>query len=103
MQLSGDRIQLHFTTQNLPTVACTLNCGRLDDGSPIHSWSESLPFGEEWDVSASPEQFYANEDYWQVLSLWGGGFRIFFQPDFVMGFTNQDITWLDRYFDGDDD
>lgn len=56
------------------------------------------PFGETWDVMVSNKELYLHEDHWQASFLWGGGFRIFFHPDYVRRFASGDVTWHDEFY-----
>jgi hypothetical protein len=61
------------------------------------------PFGDAWNVSASKGEFYLDEDHWQVTFLFGGGIRVFFQPEYVARFLSRDVSWIDEYYDDGED
>lgn len=83
---------------------CHLRFWRAPGDEPIEERLAAPPFGETWDVMVSNKEFYLDEDHWQASFLWGGGFRIFFQPDYVKRFATGDVAWLDDFYsDGDDD
>jgi hypothetical protein len=77
---------------------CRLRFFRTPHDDPIEKVLEEAPFGNEWQVMVSNKEFYLKNDHWQALFLWGGGFRIFFQPAFVDRFLRGDVAWLDEYY-----
>jgi hypothetical protein len=81
---------------------CRLRFFRTPGDDPIEKVLEEAPFGNEWQVEVSNKEFFQEEDYGQASFLWGGGFRIFFEPSFVSRFLNGDVRWLDEFY-GDDD
>jgi hypothetical protein len=81
---------------------CRLRFFRAPGDDPIEKALEEAPFGYEWGVEVSNKEFFLEDDHWQASFLWGGGFRIFFQPSFVSRFLTGDVTWLDEFY-GDDD
>jgi hypothetical protein len=85
---------------------CRLRFLRTPDDGPIEEVLEQAPFGNEWQVEVSDQEFFLDDDHWQASFLWGGGFRIFFQPSFVSRFLSGDVSWLDEFYaddiDGDD-
>jgi hypothetical protein len=85
------------------TFMCGLRFIRTLGDDPIETVLEDAPFGTAWDVEVSNEEFLLEEDQWQASFLWGGGFRIFFQPSFVNRFLNGDVTWLDAFYADDDE
>ena len=91
-----------FEVCRSPQLSCQLRLFREVDESRVESWSESAVFGERWEVSVGLDQFWPEDDYWQVLFLWGGGFRVFFNPTLIERFAQHDVSWLDEIFDGDD-
>jgi hypothetical protein len=72
-----------------------------DPPGPIKEVLTEPPFGEEWDVGVSAKEFFPDKDFWQACFLWGSGFRVFFQPEYIARFQNGDLTWLAEYY-GDD-
>lgn len=83
---------------------CHLRFWRETGDDPIEERLAEPPFGETWDVMVSNTEFYLDEDHWQASFLWGGGFRVFFQPDYVERFASGDVSWLDEFYgDGDDE
>jgi hypothetical protein len=83
---------------------CRLRFIRTPGDDPIEQVLDEAPFGNEWQVEVSNQEFFLKDDHWQALFVWGGGFRIFFQPAFVGRFLNGDVTWLDEFYaDGDAD
>ena len=64
---------------------------------------EDAPFGNTWGVMASYKEFFLEDDFWQACFLWGGGFRIFFQPSFVNRFLTGDLVWIDEFYGDDTD
>jgi hypothetical protein len=91
-----------FEVCRSPQLSCQLRLFRKGDESRVESWSESAVFGERWEVSVGLDQFWPEDDYWQALFLWGGGFRVFFKPALIERFTQRDVSWLDEIFDEDD-
>ncbi len=81
---------------------CRLRLFRTPGDDPIEEILEQAPFGNEWRVEVSNQEFFLQEDHWQASFLWGGGFRILFQPSLVSRFLRGDVTWLDEFY-GDDD
>lgn len=78
---------------------CRLRSFREADDDPIKCVLERSPFGNTWDIKVSQGEFFLNDDHWQAAFLWGGGFRVFFQPSFVSRFLSGDVGWLEEYFD----
>jgi hypothetical protein len=81
---------------------CRLRFFRTPGDDHIETVLEEAPFGNEWRAEVSNNEFFPEDDHWQASFLWGGGFRIFFQPSFVSRFLRGDVTWLHEFY-GDDD
>lgn len=86
-----------------PGLSCELNVIRMQNEDAVKSWSNSPVFGTCWDLSVSLNEFHYEEDYWQASFLWGGGFRVFFHPTFIERFLQRDVTWLEEYFNSEDE
>ena len=84
------------------TFMCRLRFIQMPGDDPIEEILEESPLGDEWEVGVSNQEFYLEDDHWQASFLWGGGFRIFFQPSFVSRFLSGDVIWLDEFYDGED-
>ena len=82
---------------------CRLRFLRTPDGDPVEAVLQEPPFGETWDVMVSNREFFLENDHWQASFLWGGGFRVFFQPSFVRRFLTGDLRWLDEYYNDSED
>jgi hypothetical protein len=85
------------------SFCCHLRCSLKSGDDPIEERLAEPPFGENWDVMVSNNEFYLDEDHWQASFLWGGGFRIFFQPDYVKRFASGDVTWLGEFYSDSDE
>jgi hypothetical protein len=98
---NADRITAAFRL--MPgAFMCRLRLFRTPGEDPIATVLDEAPFGNVWQVEVSNKEFFLEDDHWQALFLWGGGFRIFFQPSFVSRFLKGDVTWLDEFYADDD-
>lgn len=77
---------------------CRLRLFRSGSEDAIEHVLQEPPFGDTWSVMVSNKEFYVEDDHWQATFLFGGGFRIFFQPSFVKRFLTGDVAWLDEYY-----
>jgi hypothetical protein len=102
VEYTAEMFHAVFEVCRSPQLSCRLRFGRKVDESQVESWSESAVFGERWEVLVGPGQFWPEDDYWQALFLWGGGFRVFFNPALIERFAQRDVSWLDEIFEGDD-
>lgn len=109
VETDTERFRAHFKV--VPdSFRCKLRFIRHPDDGPIEERLVDPPFGDTWDVMVPNKEFYLEDDHWQALFLWGGGFRVFFQPTFIERFAAGDVTWIDTYYgdavdedDGDTD
>jgi hypothetical protein len=95
---SSEEFTAIFEADDSPSLSCELKVIRRYDEDAVIAWSESAVFGARWNISVSSKEFYPEEDFWQANFLFGGGFRIFFNPIFIERFIGRDVTWLDEYF-----
>jgi hypothetical protein len=82
---------------------CRLRFIRTLDDDPIEAVLQEPPSGESWNVMVRNKEFFLENDHWQASFLWGGGFRVFFQPSFVSRFLDGDVRWLDEYYNDSED
>jgi hypothetical protein len=92
-----------FSASKSPSLSCNLHRIRYADEDAVSSWSESAVFGEHWEVLVTTSEFDYEQDYWQASFLWGGGFRIFLDQTFVERFISHDVSWLEEFFNQDDE
>ena len=83
---------------------CLLRRVSKPGDGPIEEIPPAWPFGESWDVEVSHAEFfvYPERDHWQASFLWGGGFRVWFNPSFVARFLKGDVNWMHEFYRGDD-
>lgn len=100
-QSSADRMAAAFRL--VPgAFMCSLRFFRTSCDDPIETVLDEAPFGNEWQVEASETEFFLEDELWQASFLWGGGFRVFFQPSFVGRFLKADVAWLDEFYADED-
>jgi hypothetical protein len=92
-----ERVAAEFT-RTPGTFMCRLRFVLNPGDDPIEEVLKEDSFPSTWKVEASDREFFPEADYWQVLFLFGGGVRIFFQPTFVSRFLAGDVSWLDEFF-----
>ncbi len=98
-----DSFSAVFSASKSPSLSCNLQRIRYADEDAVSSWSESAIFGEHWEVLVKTSEFDYEQDYWQASFLWGGGFRIFLAQKFVERFISHDVSWLEEFFNQDDE
>jgi hypothetical protein len=102
--VKSDSEHVHATFGLVPdSFRCRLRFIRQQADDPIEERLDAWPYGGSWNVMVSNKEFYLGDDHWQASFLWGGGFRVFFQPTFVQRFAAGDVSWLDEYYgEGED-
>jgi hypothetical protein len=103
VETDAERVRANFKL--VPDAfRCRLRFFQQPGDDPIEERLTEPPFGDAWDVMVSNKEFYLDDDHWQASFLFGGGFRVFFQPAYVQRFASGDVSWLDEYYgDGDDE
>lgn len=102
-EFSTEWFKATFVASHPPAPSCELKLSQMEGEDPVKSWSEVPPFGERWDVCVRPGEFFAGPEHWQASFLSGGGFRVFFQPDYVERFIRRDVSWLDEFYNAEDE
>jgi hypothetical protein len=97
---SSEGLTAIFEAEHSPCLSCELRVIRTDNEDAVKVWLESAVFGVRWDIFVSSKEFFYEADYWQASFLFGGGFRVFFNPVFINRFIGRDVTWLEEFFNG---
>jgi hypothetical protein len=80
------------------TFACRYRKYQEADEAPIAETFNEPPLGDRWDVAVPEKDFYLDRDYWDASPSWGG-FKIFFDPEFVERFSRGDISWMQEFYE----
>lgn len=100
-ELSAESFKATFVASDSPALSCELMRIRMEGEGPVRAWSEVFPFGDRWGVCVTPREFFIEPENWQASTLWGGGFRVFFQPEYVERFIQHDVSWLDEFYNAE--
>lgn len=99
----GNWFDAEFERNQHPSVACEYGLISTAGEKPTLNWSPPLPFQSPWAVKVSSEEFYFEEEFWQAQFLWGGGFRVFFNPRYVEEFSRGSLDWLWQHYADEED